>query len=147
MGAYTTVLYVDVAGLLGKAKMIVDAELLHDGGFIGRMTGDRHHYPAYMHIVEAVDDDEGPGRPWEGVAGRLREEMVKQSLLHAELKGDAVRLNGELKRQLEATKDEMKSANADLRDRFTSLSSDVQDLKALLQQLVDKRDARGLRAL
>jgi hypothetical protein len=50
-----------VEGLLGKAKMIVNAELLHDTGSFIMMASNRNHYPAYMHIVEAVDDDEGPG--------------------------------------------------------------------------------------
>jgi len=119
--------------------MIVDAELLHDGGLIGRMTGDghRYHYPAYMHIVEAVDDDEGAGRPWEGVAGRLREEMMKQRLdgakLHAELKSDAARLNDELKRELDVTKDELKSANEDIR-------CEVAELKQLLLQVLDRNE-------
>ena len=89
-----------VEGLLGKAKMIVNAELLHDAGSFIMMASNRNHYPAYMHIVEAVDDDEGPGRPWEGVAGRVREEMAKQRLeaarLHTELQGENEDLNARL---------------------------------------------------
>ena len=99
-----------------------------------------HKYGLYLHILTPVESDSGLGRklPWEGVAGRVKQEtnrLMAAMKSRADTNEEAIRSNEEAIRSIGA---ELETMRGKLESKLDAQQDQLERMEAMLSALLEK---------